>query len=321
MWVMSTSNRITFNKCSVNVNHNLSLQFASNPPWIPTRCITTCSCQTEVVRPRWGLKTSTRLIIPSASASGGRSCAGSRWEAAPTTGRWNGAARRSAELSAFHTPKHPVKTPIKMHFVIMCIIMWFYFSPTMQITIGVAYKQMERKSSDNRSRLGHNDQSWSLYWSGSGFSFWHGNREKLLSMPKARRIGVFLDQHAGLLSFYRVTRNTADLIYHHQHQFSGPLYAGFRFWAGTGAAVTICQLDWCEHKKWWWGSVKAQFESKTEQEKNHNHNGNHGGVENDLECSTCLSSLMWYDYEICLKINKQFVQLLFWTRLHFIFFI
>lgn len=113
----------------------------------------------------------------------------------------------------------------------------------MQITIGVAYKQMERKSSDDRSRLGHNSQSWSLYWSGTGFSFWHNNQEKLLGSPKARRVGVYLDQHAGLLSFYRVTNNKADLIHQYQHQFSGPLYPGFRFWAGAGAAVTICQLD------------------------------------------------------------------------------
>lgn len=112
-----------------------------------------------------------------------------------------------------------------------------------KITIGVAYKQMERKGSDDRSRLGHNAQSWSLYWSGTGFSFWHDNQEKLLGSPKARRIGVYLDQHAGLLSFYRVTNNQVDLIHQHQHQFSGPLYPGFRFWAGAGAAVTICQLD------------------------------------------------------------------------------
>lgn len=129
--------------------------------------------------------------------------------------------------------------------------MCLYFSPAVQITIGVAYKQMERKGSDDRSRLGHNAQSWSLYWSGTGFSFWHDNQEKLLGSPKARRIGVYLDQHAGLLSFYRVTNNQVDLIHQHQHQFSGPLYPGFRFWAGAGAAVTICQLDWCGQKKWW----------------------------------------------------------------------
>ncbi|XP_018543118.1 finTRIM family, member 86 [Lates calcarifer] len=112
-----------------------------------------------------------------------------------------------------------------------------------KITIGVAYKEMERKGSDDKSRLGHNPQSWSLYWSGTGFSFWHDGQEKLLGSPKAKKIGVYLDQHAGVLAFYRISHNQADLIHRHQTQFTGPLYPGFRFWAGVGATVTVCQLD------------------------------------------------------------------------------
>ncbi|KAK5868476.1 hypothetical protein PBY51_009487 [Eleginops maclovinus] len=112
-----------------------------------------------------------------------------------------------------------------------------------KITIGVAYKEMDRTSSDDSSRFGHNALSWSLYWSGTGFSFWHNGQEKLLGSPKARRIGVYLDHQAGILAFYRISNNKADLIHKHQSQFTGPLYPGFRFWTGVGAAVTICQLD------------------------------------------------------------------------------
>ncbi|KAM6987432.1 finTRIM family, member 86 [Tautogolabrus adspersus] len=112
-----------------------------------------------------------------------------------------------------------------------------------KITIGVAHKEMERKGSDDKSRLGHNNLSWTLYWSGTGFSFWHDGKEKHLGSPKARRIGVYLDQHAGILAFYRIAKNQAELIHRHQTQFTGPLYAGFRFWAGVGAEVTICPLD------------------------------------------------------------------------------
>ncbi|XP_071392006.1 finTRIM family, member 86 isoform X1 [Centroberyx affinis] len=112
-----------------------------------------------------------------------------------------------------------------------------------KITIGMAYKEMERKGSDDLSRLGHNALSWSLYWSGTGFSFWHGGQETLLGSPKARRVGVYLDQHAGVLAFYRIANNQAHLIYWHQSQFTGPLYPGFRFWSGAGATVTMCQLD------------------------------------------------------------------------------
>ncbi|KAM7413556.1 hypothetical protein PAMA_020772 [Pampus argenteus] len=112
-----------------------------------------------------------------------------------------------------------------------------------KITIGVAYKEMERKGSDDKSRLGHNPLSWSLYWSGTGFSFWHDGQEKQLGSPKARRLGVYLDQHVGILAFYRIANNQAGLIHWHQTQFTGPLYPGFRFWTGVGATVTICQLD------------------------------------------------------------------------------
>uniref|UniRef100_A0A3Q1F5L0 Uncharacterized protein n=1 Tax=Acanthochromis polyacanthus TaxID=80966 RepID=A0A3Q1F5L0_9TELE len=112
-----------------------------------------------------------------------------------------------------------------------------------KVTIAVAYKHIERKGSDDNSRLGHNALSWSLYWSGTGFSFWHDNKEKLLGSPKSRRIGVYLDQHAGILAFYSIANNQATLIHRHKEEFSGPLYPGFRFWAGVGNTVTICQLD------------------------------------------------------------------------------
>lgn len=120
---------------------------------------------------------------------------------------------------------------------------FLFLCPTMQITVGVAYKDMERKGSDDKSRLGHNPSSWSLYWSGTGFAFWHDGQEKLLGSPKANRIGIYVDQHVGTLAFYSIAHNKASLIHRHEAQFTGPLYPGFRFWAGVGATVTVCQLD------------------------------------------------------------------------------
>lgn len=82
----------------------LSLQFASNPPWIPTRCIAICSCQMEVVRPHCGLRTWTHQTILNASTSGDRFSAESLWQGALTTGRWSGLARRldiSGEMGGF----------------------------------------------------------------------------------------------------------------------------------------------------------------------------------------------------------------------------
>ena len=113
----------------------------------------------------------------------------------------------------------------------------------LQVTIGVAYKEMERKTSDDQSRLGHNAFSWSLYWSGMDFSFWCGGQETLLGSRKARRVGVYLDQSSGVLAFYRIANGHAHLIHRHQTQFIGPLYPGFRFGSGPGASVQLCQLE------------------------------------------------------------------------------
>lgn len=111
-----------------------------------------------------------------------------------------------------------------------------------KITIGVAYKEMERKGSDDLSRLGHNASSWSLYWSGTGFSYWHRAQETLLGSPKARRIGVYVDQYSGSLAFYRISGGQAHLIHWQQTHFTGALYPGFRFWSGVGSTVAVCQL-------------------------------------------------------------------------------
>ncbi|KAL7831977.1 hypothetical protein AOLI_G00295250 [Acnodon oligacanthus] len=112
-----------------------------------------------------------------------------------------------------------------------------------KVTIGVAYKDMARTAADDRSRLGHNEHSWSLYWSGTAFSLWHAGKETALAAPKARHIGVYVDQQAGILAFYRVSHNQAHQICCVETEFSAPLYPGFRFWSGVGSTITLCHLD------------------------------------------------------------------------------
>ncbi|GAA6079159.1 finTRIM family, member 86 [Tachysurus ichikawai] len=111
-----------------------------------------------------------------------------------------------------------------------------------KVTIGVTYKDIKRSTADDSSRLGHNEFSWSLYWSGTAFSLWHAGKETLLAAPKARRIGVYLDQQAGVLAFYRVSHNQAHQICSVETEFSRALYPGFRFWSGAGSTITVCQL-------------------------------------------------------------------------------
>lgn len=150
---------------------------------------------------------------------------------APTTGSWSGRAPRyrNHRQQGFIAAERGLLPDLPL--------------PSAQISVAVAYREMARRGSDDGSRLGHNALSWSLYWSGTGFSFWHNGEEKLLGSPKARRIGVYLDQHAGVLSFHRIANRQAHLIHRHHSHFSGPLLPGFRFGSAVGAAATICQLD------------------------------------------------------------------------------
>ncbi|XP_071214536.1 cerebellin 20 [Salvelinus alpinus] len=139
-----------------------------------------------------------------------------------------------------------------------------------KITIGVAYRDLDRKEADDSSRLGYNEHSWSLNWSGTGFSMWHAGKETQLSSTKARRLGVYLDQHEGVLAFYRISNNQAHLIHSLQTDFTGPLYPGFCFWSGVGASVTLsivllCLLGAALANEYSWNSPgETTKDSKTE---------------------------------------------------------
>nr|XP_055051755.1 finTRIM family, member 86 isoform X2 [Misgurnus anguillicaudatus] len=112
-----------------------------------------------------------------------------------------------------------------------------------RVTVGVAYRDMERSAANDSARLGHNTKSWSLYWSGKAFSLWHAGKETALEGPKARRIGIYLDQQEGVLAFYRVSHKQAQEICCVHTHFDGPLLPSFRFWSGVGSSVTICELE------------------------------------------------------------------------------
>uniref|UniRef100_A0A9J7Z1V7 Tripartite motif-containing protein 16-like n=1 Tax=Cyprinus carpio carpio TaxID=630221 RepID=A0A9J7Z1V7_CYPCA len=104
--------------------------------------------------------------------------------------------------------------------------------------ISVSYKSISRKGQRKECWFGRNDQSWSLFCSSSRYSFIHNNMHTVLSVkPISRRIGVFVDQSAGTLSFYSVS-DTMSLIHTVQTTFTQPLYPGFR--VSTGSSVKLC---------------------------------------------------------------------------------
>ncbi|XP_043093219.1 tripartite motif-containing protein 16-like protein isoform X2 [Puntigrus tetrazona] len=94
------------------------------------------------------------------------------------------------------------------------------------VYISVSYKSIRRKEEDYNSWFGHNDQSWSLYCCPFRFSFIHNKIETDLPVASSRRVGVFVDESAGILSFYSIS-DTTSLIHTVQTTFTQPLYPGF----------------------------------------------------------------------------------------------
>ncbi|XP_026061194.1 tripartite motif-containing protein 16-like [Carassius auratus] len=106
------------------------------------------------------------------------------------------------------------------------------------VYISVSYKSISRKGWGDECGFGYNDQSWSLCCSPSRYSFRHNKIKTVLSVkPIIRRIGVFVDHGAGILSFYSVS-DTMSLIHTVQTTFTQTLYPGF--WVDGGSSVKLC---------------------------------------------------------------------------------
>uniref|UniRef100_UPI00398F613A tripartite motif-containing protein 16-like n=1 Tax=Pristiophorus japonicus TaxID=55135 RepID=UPI00398F613A len=93
--------------------------------------------------------------------------------------------------------------------------------------LGVTYKDIKRKGSDNSCFIGKNNQSWGIQLYSSHCSAWHNNSEVKTKSEKYEQIGVYLNYCNGNLAFYGVT-DTLTLIYRFQAVFTKPLYPAFR---------------------------------------------------------------------------------------------
>ncbi|TRY86283.1 hypothetical protein DNTS_031521 [Danionella cerebrum] len=106
------------------------------------------------------------------------------------------------------------------------------------VGIAVSYKSIRRKGTREECGFGFNDQSWKLYCTKSRFFFRHNN--KRTDLPEdliSSRIGVYVDERAGILSFFRIS-DTMILIHREQITFTQPLFAGF--WLDSGSRIKIC---------------------------------------------------------------------------------
>ncbi|TRY96984.1 hypothetical protein DNTS_001425 [Danionella cerebrum] len=95
----------------------------------------------------------------------------------------------------------------------------------------VSYRDIGRKGESWNSRFGANNRSWILScFIGEKLIAWHDNVGEYLPLPSTpyNRIAVYLDEDAGILSFYSVPdAKTLHHLYTFNTKFTEPLCAGF----------------------------------------------------------------------------------------------
>lgn len=97
------------------------------------------------------------------------------------------------------------------------------------ICLAVSYKNIRRAWRTPESGFGLNKKSWTLICYRGIYDFWHNNVQTSVSGPRSSRVGVYLDEKAGVLSFYSVSESTVTLLHRVQTTFTQPLYAGLGF--------------------------------------------------------------------------------------------
>ncbi|XP_048867264.1 tripartite motif-containing protein 16-like [Brienomyrus brachyistius] len=109
--------------------------------------------------------------------------------------------------------------------------------------IAVTYKGIGRKGGSADCLLGFNDKSWMLFCSPDSYSVWHNNKRTVIPIKPSgsRRVGVYLDQAAGTLSFYRASSDGLTLLYSFTSSFTEPLCPGFGVYY-PNSPVSLCML-------------------------------------------------------------------------------
>lgn len=120
--------------------------------------------------------------------------------------------------------------------------------------LGAAYKKIIRKGEVAAAELGMNPFSW--YFGKlamptnendytSVLCIWYNNEKKVLSTVSPtgwNRVGVYLDWHAGTLSFYQVLSNKLTHIYTFRNKFTEPVYPAF--WIGNpDNCMALCPVE------------------------------------------------------------------------------
>ncbi|XP_013874152.1 tripartite motif-containing protein 16-like [Austrofundulus limnaeus] len=110
-----------------------------------------------------------------------------------------------------------------------------------EVSVAVAYKNISRAGRGNECVFGRNDKSWTLFCSLNGYKFWYNNIKTPISGPQSFRVGVYLDQSAGILCFYSISE-TMTLLHRVQTTFTQPLCAGL--W--IGGLLDLSSAEFCK---------------------------------------------------------------------------
>lgn len=112
------------------------------------------------------------------------------------------------------------------------------------LSIAVTYRGIGRKGDDNECRFGRNDKSWALFASDDVCSAWHNDSNKTIMTSASllpKKIAVYLDSDAGILSFYSIMPDTLIHLHTFHSTFTEPLYPAFGF--RNESVVSLCQLS------------------------------------------------------------------------------
>ncbi|XP_048097619.1 tripartite motif-containing protein 65-like [Alosa alosa] len=110
------------------------------------------------------------------------------------------------------------------------------------VFIGVALEGLCRKGKGLECGLGRNASSWSLHCTDNQYTAWHNDVEhEITTKSFSPRIGVFLDQLDGTLTFYSISNTVTALHMFQAQNLCGLLFPGFG--VGKESSVKLCMLE------------------------------------------------------------------------------
>lgn len=119
---------------------------------------------------------------------------------------------------------------------------YFEIEGVKPFTVGLTYRSIGRKGKSDDIKLGHNSLSWSLTCSNAGCYAQHDKERVSVSflISRTSRVGVYLDNVAGTLSFYRVSSDSQVHLHTYKTKLSEPLYPAVELLNHSSAL--LCQL-------------------------------------------------------------------------------